>query len=563
MKKFIKYIPFAAIALAGAMTSCVKDLDVEPISNALVDKNKIEAYQLLNKCYANFGTAGNGGANGDCDIDGMDGGTSGLVRQVWNSNELTTDEAICGWGDPGIPQFCYNTYNSSHPMLEGLYFRLTTGISFCNQYLADFADADPTMTAEARFLRALQYYLLMDAFGNIPFSLEVTTTNPVQYTRAQAFEFIESELKAIIGENPEDNANILRDAKAKKSSDQYYGTADKAAAWMLLARLYLNAEVYTGTARWADAATYAKKVIDSDYKLLKTGSSKEVNRGGYTETWEYTPYQMLFMGDNDKTDAAYEAIFPIIQDGKRTTSWGVSLFLMASTYDGDMHENRYITDAVNGVAGQAWGGNRARPQLVRLFFPESDYPEADLPEAYSYDNATIAGDDRALLSSVGRTLNVTTPGTFTNGWAVAKFNNYTTDGSTTSDGTFPDTDMFFMRKAEAYLTYAEALIRLNGGTSNAEAKAAIDEIRNRAHASIKTTYSLNDMLDEWGREFYFEGRRRVDLIRFNRFGGTTDYNWQWKGGAYGGANFSANLNVFALPTSDLNSNPNLKQNPGY
>ena len=562
MNKFFKYIPFAALALTTSLVSCNKDLDVTPISNGLVDASKIAPEQLLNKCYANFAVAGNGGADGDCDVDGIDGGTSGLFRQMWNSNELTTDEAICGWGDPGIPNFCYNSYNASHPMLEGYYFRLCTGISFCNQYLADFSDYDSAMTAEARFLRAFQYYLLMDAYGNPPFSLEVTTDNPPQYSRAQVFAFIESELKDIIGEG-EDSSALLRDARAKKKGDANYGTVDKAAAWMLLARLYLNAEVYTGTARWADAAKYAKMVMDSPYKLLTEGSSKQVSHDGYTETWEFTPYQMLFMGDNDKTDAAYEAIFPLLQDGQRTTSWGTALYLIASTFDADMHENRYLSDAVNGVASQAWGGNRARPQLVRLFFPESEYSEEDLPQAYSYDVSAIAGDDRALFSSMGRNLNITDPGVFTNGWAVAKFTNFTTDGSATADAKHPDMDVFLMRVAEAYLTYAEALTRQAGGTAPAEAIAAINAIRSRAHAETKAGYNLDQILDEWGREFFFEGRRRVDLIRFNKFGGTTGYNWQWKGGVYGGANFSKDLNVFAIPASDRNSNPNLVQNPGY
>jgi hypothetical protein len=120
---------------------------------------QVNADGLFNKCYANLGLQGNGGANGDCDIDGLDGGTTGFIRQMWNSNELTTDEAICHWGDDGIQQFCYNTYDMSHPMLNDYYARLTTGISYCNHYLEIAGSADATKAAEIRFLRALQYYL--------------------------------------------------------------------------------------------------------------------------------------------------------------------------------------------------------------------------------------------------------------------------------------------------------------------------------------------------------------------------------------------------------------------
>jgi hypothetical protein len=146
---------------------------------------------------------------------------------------------------------------------------------------------------------------------------------------------------------------------------------------------------------------------------------------------------------------------------------------------------------------------------------------------------------------------------------VAKFTNNYSTGGTPHSSQFVDTDFFLMRAAEAYLTYAEALTRQNGGTVNAEAKTYIDAIRSRANAQINASYTLNDILDEWAREFYYEGRRRMDLIRFGQFGGTTTYKWQWKGGSQNGTNFSANLNVFAIPDTDINTNPNLDQNTGY
>ena len=568
MNKIFKYIvPAAALLLTGGLSSCLNDLHVEPIDPSL--QTEVEPGQLFNKCYANFALAGNGGADGDCDVDGIDGGTSGLYRQFWNSQELPTDEAICGWGDEGVPSYCYNTYDASHPMLRGYYYRLANGVSYCNQYLKDFSEHDATMTAEIRFLRAFQFYLMMDAFGNIPFTTVISSDKPQQYSRTQMFEFIEGELLAIAGEKADDNATVLADAMPHRNGDDRYGRVDKAAAWLLLARLYLNAEVYTGTARWNDAQTYAQKVVDSPYQLNITGSSKEVTTtepgtdNKVTDTWEFTPYQMLFMGDNDKTTAAYEAIFPILSDGKRTTSWGVSLFLIASTHDGDMRDLRYddfymddAKRAVNGVSGQAWGGNRARPDLVRLFFPMDDAPAG----LQAYDTYIAAGDDRALFCTAGREFNIADPGTFKQGYAVAKFNNLTTDGSMTSDATHPDMDVFMLRKAEAYLIVAEAAARQGQWPT---ATAMVKHLRDRAHAAPKEMKTLKDILDEWGREFYFEGHRRTDLIRFNMFGGNTGYNWQWKGGEYAGRNFEEFRNVFAIPSSDLVANKNLKQNDGY
>ncbi len=529
MKTYIKnIIPAAALLLAVGLGSCTKDLDVTPIDPNL--NTDIQPEQLFNKCYANIAVAGNGGANGDCDVDGIDGGTSGYVRQMWNANELTTDEAICGWGDEGIANFVYNTYDASHPMLRGYYYRLYTGISFCNQYLQVFEGYNQAMTAEVRFIRALNYFFLMDGWGNVPFVTSITSEKPQQYSRSEMFNWIESELLEI---EPQLNA-----ASAKKSTDSGYGRVDKAAAWLLLARLYLNAEVYTGSAQWSKAAQYAQQVINSSYKLNTNGVGS------------WSAYQMLFMADNGETDAAYEAIFPILQDGVRTTSWGTSLFMIASTHDADMVDSNGTTET--------WGGNRARPQLIQKWFPNNNAPEAG-PK----DFAKAAKDDRAIIDSRGRTLTNDDVSTFKSGYAVAKWNNFTTTGAATSSGQFPDTDFFLMRVAEAYLTYAEALARQNGGTATGEAANAINTLRSRANASTKDSYTLDEICDEWCREFYFEGRRRMDLVRFGNFGGSTSYNWQWKGSAYAGRNFEAYRNVFAIPTTDLTANPNLVQNEGY
>lgn len=555
MNKFIKYLaPAATLLLSWGLQSCVNDLHVEPIDPS--QKTDIEAYQLFNKCYSAFATSGNNGGDDNVDIDDIDGGTSSLFRQMWNSNELTTDEAICGWGDPGIPQFCYNTYDASHPMLKGYYYRLCASIAYCNLYLKDFLDDDATMSAEVRFLRAMEYYLLSDAYGNVPFSTVISANKPEQRNRAQVMEWVESELLAIVGENPDDNGYILNDPAPKTSAQDGYGRVDKAAAWMLLSRLYLNWQVYTGTARWQEAKDYAEKVINSAYKLHTEGSSKEVNG----ETWEFTAYQTLFMGDNDRNGSSEEAIFPILQDGMRTTAWGVSQYLIASTADADLHSCRYLPEAVNGLSGQAWGGNRARPELVKCFINSND-----IPELACYDMPILANDDRALFDSKGRTLDNEDVGIFTNGFAIGKFNNFTTDGSATSDasGTFGDMDVYLMRVAEAYLNYAEAEVRLHGVTQDAVDK--INALRNRAHAKRFTTstLTLDEILNEWSREFYFEGRRRVDLIRFGKFGGNNDYNWTWKGGTKAGRQFDANRNVFAIPSDDLIANKNLQQNPGY
>jgi len=548
MNKFFKYMMAVTLfAASAALVSCTNDLDVKSIDPNVTTNDGITPEQLFTKCYACIGVAGNGGANGDSDVDGIDGGTSGYVRQIWNANELTSDEAICGWGDDGISQFDFNSYDATHPMLRGLYYRLYTSIVFCNTYLDQFESYDSYMTAEVRFIRALDYYYLLDMWGNVPFVTTVTTEKPQQYSRSDLFNWLETELTAI--------KPSLMAPRVVKNGDEGYGRIDQDAANLLLARLYLNAEVYTGTARWAQAEEYAGYVINGVHKLATTGYDRADLSTGVAYT--YTPYQRLFMGDNDSySEITQEAIFPILQDGIRTTSWGTTLFMIASTFDTNMHEDPFNTEATNGTT-EHWGGNRTRPDLIDKFFSSEDCPQG----LSGYETAQVAEDDRALFNTAGdRTYENVTYSTFTHGYAVAKYTNFKVNGSAGSSSQFPDGDFFFMRSAEAYLTYAEAAYRL-GDTEGA--KTMVNQIRSRAHAKTVTTLDLDDILDEWAREFYFEGRRRSDLIRFGYYGGNSSYVWQWKGGTYAGRNFESFRNIFAIPSQDLNVNENLTQNPGY
>ena len=547
MKRYIKKLaPVAALLLTLSITSCVKDLDVTPIDPNR--QTKINPNHLFNKCYANFALAGNKGPddpNGDCDIDGLDGGTTGFIRQLFNSNELTTDEAICNWTqDEGVTDFNSNSYGSSNPMLKGFYYRLYFGVTICNQYINNFGDVDKQKTAEVRFIRALDYYFLMDAFGNVPFTEVISAKSAPQYSRKQVYDYIEKELLAI---EPD-----LMEPKAKTSSDPNYGRVDKAAVWMLLSRLYLNAEVYTGTAQWQKAADYAKRVINSPYHLYT---------GATVNGW--TAYQQLFMGDNGENGASVEAVFPVLQAGKRTAAYGGTVFLINACYDKTATVNSNGTAGCNLYENANWAGVRARKDLIDKFFPNNNAPSvtgAVMPHE--------AGDDRALFDGVGRTITQNTSAdlsVFTKGFAVVKYNNFYSTGASAKDLRYADTDFFMFRVAEAYLTYAEATARLNGGQTTTEGTDLINKLHIRAHAAPRTTgaYTLNDILNEWCKEFYFEGRRRVDLIRFNKFGGNVNYNWAWKGGERNGRNFAAIRNVFAIPNSDMIVNHNLKQNPGY
>lgn len=529
-------IAIAAIALTLNTTSCVNDLDVNPINPQ--QTMELDKSALFNKIYASFALTGQTGASGNGDIEDMDEGRSDFFRMVWNLNELTTDEGHWVWTtDTGIEEMLHNTYGASAAFSNGLYYRLFFTITLCNFYLEQVPEDGTTETAmqraEIRFIRALNYYYVMDLFGNAAFTEIVTTDAPERYTRSQYFTYVENELKEC--------AEIM--AEPGQNS---YGRVDKVAAWNMLARLYLNAEVYTGTAQWQNAMDYATKVINNGYYKLHTTGTTNPNTGE-----KYSAYQMLFLADNDTNGAQYENIFPALFDEEITKSYGGTNFLILSTYSAAMDA------AIPSGTNCKWGKcTRVRGTLLDKFF-SSDAPQTDnLAEMIA-----AANDDRALFYGKGFTRVIEDESDADAGFACVKFRDVRSDGQPNEAIDFVDTDLPFMRIAEAYLTFAEASTRKDG--INAEAKAKIDALRNRANAPVKSTYSLDDICDEWSREFWFEGRRRMDLVRFGKYAGQAGYKWEWMGGTAEGAQFDITKSIFGIPENDLTNNPNLKQNDGY
>lgn len=515
-------IPVTLFAAMITITSCTDELNISPIDPSV----NLEFVQdeVFAKLYATLGLTGQKGADGNGDVSGIDEGTSAFYRLIFTVNEYPSDEAICSWNDAGIPELNFMGWGSSHGQVEGLYGRLNYNVTLCNHFLDKTAGLTDENTlkqrAEARFLRALNYSYLMDIFGNVPFSETVSDELPKQIKRADLFLYLEEELLALDLEN-----NMYEARQAP------FGRVDKVAVWFLLSRIYLNAEVYTGTARWADAAKYAKMVMDSSYDLCPT-------------------YAHLFMGDNDKNEnAKKEIILPIRQDGIKTRSWGGSLYVIAAT-------------RTNGMtpwgSSEGWGGVRARKTLVDKFFPNGGVPL----DGVETDMVTAAKDDRALFFAGGeRTVEIAKVSVFKEGLSVAKWSNLRSDGGLPSDPKFTDTDIPFFRLGEAYLTYAEALLRI-GGSGASEALTVVNELRGRSHATPLGAVSLNNILDERARELYFEGQRRTDLVRYGFFT-SNQYLWDWKGGQASGTSVSSTFNIYPIPVSDVIANENLVQNPGY
>ena len=553
------FIPFMLLFFIISMTSCVNDLNVQPIDPSVIQT--FDQDGVFAKIYASLALTGQQGAAGNGDVAGIDEGTSAFVRLVWNLNELTTDEAICSWGDPGIPEMNYNKWSSSHDQVKGLYYRLYFNITLCNRFLTNttgLTDAKSIkQRAEARFMRALNYYYLLDMFGNVPFTEVVTLQNAApQIKRADLFAYVDKEL-----------AGCEKDMFQVGDAKPYY-RVNVVANWLLRSRLFLNSQVFTG------AATINKAYMDS----AAIYANKVMDGSGYTLC---PVFRQLFMADNagavDGSGAngstvnlaPNEIIFPIAQDGIKTKSWGGSEFLIAST--------RTSSDMPSWGISEGWGGNRARATLVKKFFPTGATFFTDPRDLTTTLASSPLKDNRALLflgkkilsvsgkdSIVPRTLNIQS-NVFTQGYSVIKFSNLRADGGKTSDTQFADTDIPFMRAAEAYLNYAEAVTRGGTAVGSYTALSAFNALRIRAGAKLlAATPTLQNIIDERAKEFFFEGYRRSDLIRFGQYGGSdVTYKWDWKGGDAAGVNFDVHFNIFPIPSTDIAANPKITQNPGY
>lgn len=572
LNKFKTIAPAVALLLTASLSSCMDDLDKGNIDPNVDATPNITG--LYSKCYAGLIMEGNDGT-ADFTID--DNGKSTLLRNLFNFNEVPTDEAICWWSDGGIADVGYNKFDPGNATLKNLYYRLMSNISYENHFLSlDAAKAEKTKYAEVRVLRAYSYFLMLDFFGDPTFIDKISAETPRQahsynskfesgksYTRAELlqmgreflFGWVEKELLAA---EPD-----LLEAKPETDSDADYGRIDKGTCWLLLSRLYLNAGTYLNNdgqnnPYWNKALEYAEKIIDpsTGYALFDDSKmSKEAKDNGYK------PYDLLFMGDNGSNGASCEALLPLMQDGDKTQGWGGSMFYVSALWDATMQT---VTAKDAATTANTWSGMRVRPQFVEKFF--TDPSVVVNKSAKEIRNMNV--DDRAILWGKGnsdgaRTLEIGDNDKFVKGIATPKWNNNYSNGGTPHDSYNVDIDFFLFRVAEAYLNAAEAEMHLNGEGS-AKAKKYIDALRDRAHAAVRASYTLNDVLDERSRELYCEGLRRTDLIRFNQFGGTqATYKWELKGGSTNGTTFAKTNNLYPIPSSEIRSNKNLTQIDGY
>lgn len=524
---------FVGIIALLFVLSCTADLEVVPKdeNSFLADDfyTTPESYkQGLAAVYANLSLTGYNGP-GNSNIDGLDAGTSQYGRTYWYLQELTTDAAKWTWeNDEGTRALNRSIWSADNAIIRGFFGRCMAQVAFANEYLRQTTDeklssrgvgqslrADiQVYRAEARFLRALAYYHMMDLFGKAGFITENESVGFVrspQYNRTQLFKYVEKELLEIIPDLVEARQNE-------------YARADKAGAWMVLSKIYLNAQVYIGEDKFSDCISYCKKIIDAGFSLSPV-------------------YVNNFNADNDTNSAANEIIFSVVSDDETTQNYGSTTFIINSQV-GSVEKN----GADFGVS-PGWGGAlRVTRQFSEVFLNGM------------YDN-----DDRNTLLTDDRSIDITDILISKTGYVLGKWSNISSNGVPGGHFEFVDTDFPMFRLADVYLMYAEAMLRGGEGASLASAVSYINDLRTRANnpqTIVASDLTLDFILNERLVELYWEGHRRQDLIRFNQFTGGA-YNWNWKANSAAGASIPESYNVFPIPNVSLAANPNLTQNDGY
>ena len=520
-----------------SLASCTKDLDITPKDDQTLlgeefFENESSYKELLAGVYANLSLTGIDGPT-TSNIIGLDAGTSQFGRTLLYLQTLSADQMIWSYeNDGGVAGIQRNNWTDQNPLILGMFSRTHATVAFANNFLREttadklnsrnVSDATRseivTYRAEARLLRAMSYYYMMDLFGQANFVTEEDAINsiPVAANRAELFDYVESELKAIEGD--------LMPAKSNE-----HARADQAVASMILAKIYLNAEVYIGQSKYDECVAELNKIMAGGYSLAPD-------------------YMLNFMADNNTNAATNEIIFPLVSDGTTTQNYGPTTVMINGSV-GSIEEN----GAQIGVGAGGWGGAiRLRKQFVNLF--EGGVFTTDTR------NSIIRG-----TSSEPRNIEITDIADKDQGFILQKFSNALSTGGFGSDQTFVDTDFPLFRLADVYLMYAEAHLRGATNTTEVDALDYLNRLRTRANnAQTITTadFNLDFILDERARELHWEAHRRQDLIRFGKFTGGA-YNWAWKGNGSNGISLPAHLDLYPIPAASLSTSPNLTQNTGY
>lgn len=524
-----KIYSFLLLALILASTACTDDLNQSPVIEQSSSSvyTTAEGYKMtLAKIYGSYSLAGQEKGGSNADISSFNG--QDLLRSYFNLQEAPTDETAMRWlsGDK-LTDLSYMSWDANDSWVADTYYRLYYSIALCNEFLrycsddqiSKFSTSEQAQIRnyrlEARFMRALNYYLVLDLFRQGPFVDESSPASayvPEAYTGQQLFDYIETEIQAIVNELPDTNE---------------YGRASQAAVWALAAKLYLNAAVYTDTNHYTECITYCKKILDTHRYSLESD------------------YAKLFNADNDKR--TNEILFAFVVDANTTMTWGATTYIVCGSCGSDSSQDPSAYGLSSG-----WGSWRVRGEFSALF-----------------GDVSSSQDKRCLLWTDGQSQYINKSlDEGTQGYYSEKWTNLTDGGEASSDSASDgvNTDFPMFRLADIHLMAAEAVLRGGTGMTRGEALTLVNQVRERAYGDTSghitdAQLDLKFMIEERGRELYQEATRRTDLIRFGQFT-TSDYIWQWKGGLVDGRAVDNKYNVYPIPAAELTVNPNLS-NPNY
>lgn len=559
MKKLLYSL---SLFLGLTLSSCFGDLNTMPLDENQLVTEKVystpEGYTgVLAKCYASLIQTGQqGGDGGDGDLEGANEGYSGYVRLLFYLEEQNTDNFLMPSTSNGLRQCLNLQWDAANAsVITWTYQRLYMTIAYTNEILRECTESklqergvwdalkDDYLhyRAEARFIRAYCYSMLCDLFGSVPYIDEYTGVKdiPAQWSRKDIFNFALTELQ-----------EIENDMVAPGENE--YGRVDRVANWFLRARMYLNAEVWTGESKYQEAYEYAKKVIDDGHYPLARD------------------YRQIFLADNETCS---EIIWPLVQDGQYAQSSAGTNFFVKAFVNGPMDE-LYQT----GVGSRGWGNVRAKTTLVDAF--DADDVMFDTEDTWGNQKKDKRAQFMtALPGQVKETWdeNMAMTSTFTRGYGYIKWRNVTKDDQLCAAGdTYTSIDFPLFRTGDAYLMAAEAILR-GANAPQGAALGYVNEIRERAYmsdnyaqAGIRSDVSgriqeselnLDFILAERQRELASELVRRTDLIRFGKY--TKNQNWDWKDGIRTGGDVDDKYVLFPIPESEMVNNPTLIQNKGY
>ncbi|WP_242917932.1 RagB/SusD family nutrient uptake outer membrane protein [Pontibacter liquoris] len=503
--KYIVTAAFLASIVAGGQ-ACT-DLDAEVFDKAEASKFPTNENELLSTVGSTYGQL------------------RGFLDPVFNLLEATTDELVVptrgpDWYDNGSwQQLAQHEWSPVSPgQINGSWewgYRVVAGANTNLQGLKNSSlevQGKEAVVSEVRLLRAFAYFWLMDMFGGVPIITEDTPAgNPPQNSREEVFNFVESEILAALPD--------LRE----EATIETYGRFTKGAANALLAKLYLNAEVFTGTPQW-------QKALDATTAIINSPAGYSLNPN----------FLQNFAINNVGDEQTYkENIFVIPYDK-----------VLAGGMNFQMRTLNYAQAAEYGLTNNPWNGFATRAEFYNTF-SENDARKAMWmvgPQTNNGEIITFVDPVDNKKKELVFTPEITS---LERAFGNEGIRSQKYEIQTNNTRTDQDNDFAVFRFADVLLMHAEALVRLGRA---GEAVEFVNQVRARAGVDPVSSVTLASILEERGRELAWEGWRRNDLIRFGKYSGST---WQFK------SNTDPTRNLFPIPSQQLSNNPNLKQNPGY